>query len=142
MKLKPSIYLAGPMEGCTIQSMTEWREAAAQFLTENSGQVHLLDPCRREPFHNGDSDNTARLLFRADLKDINSSDLVLANVRHSAGRGSGTSMELMYAWMRSVPLFLWVGQDDPPHPFHTSMATFRHHDLSNLCQAARDYLEI
>jgi nucleoside 2-deoxyribosyltransferase len=136
------IYLAGPMEGLTASAMTGWRLQAKSIAELWRYDVALLDPCRRVTFHErmGD-DNYARLLFRADLRDIDESTCIVADARRCSGKGTGTSMELMYAWTRGKPLFLWVDEGDPQHPFYTSMATGIYYSLKDAMEAARSFLE-
>jgi nucleoside 2-deoxyribosyltransferase len=120
-----TVYLAGPMEGCTKEGMTGWRGLAKHRL--EAWGIHCLDPTRRTPFHEtGREPQLARVLFYADIRDIDQSDLVLADVRVDSGRGSGTSMELMYSWMNKKPIVLVANTSDPVHPFHEVMQMSRH----------------
>jgi nucleoside 2-deoxyribosyltransferase len=103
--MSKTIYIAGPMEGITVEQMTGWRN---EFKDKLSGYgITILDPTRRMPFHSKDGIDRARFIFQKDLKDIDASDIVFFDIRYNAGRGTGTSMEAMYAWMKMKPIITW-----------------------------------
>lgn len=124
------VYAAGPMEGMTVDAMTGWRNDFKVMLNKE-GMV-MLDPCRRMPYHNGDSINIARSLFKMDLMDIDNSDAVFFDMRRVVGKAWGTSMEMMYAWTKDKPLVVRVRPEEPKHPFIEAMATATVYDL---CEA-------
>jgi nucleoside 2-deoxyribosyltransferase len=142
LKKKINVYLAGPMEGVTKEHMKGWRDQAKEFFRNRSDDVNPLDPTRREPFHQADGANYARLLFRADLADIDSSSAIVVDARRSSGKAAGTNMEMMYAWQKGIPLFLWVDPEDPPHPFYISMATTISLTLQDTLEFTAQFLEI
>lgn len=121
MNKKSLVYLAGPMEGLSANEMTGWRLQMADYLTFDG--IACLDPCRRKVFHGSEDLNLARMLFRCDLRDIDNSDYLFADVRRDKGRAAGTHMEIMYAWTKDKPIILWQDPTDPPHPFYMSVAT-------------------
>ena len=144
--MKDYVYLAGPMEDCTQSHMKDWRDRATRYL-ENS-DIATLDPTRRVSFHNQlikhlqdvtKTMNTCKRIFKQDLHDIASSRVVLADVRRSSGRGTGTSMELMFAHMKNKIIILWANEGDFIHPFYEAMATEKHYTLDDAVEAVKEY---
>ena len=144
--MKEHVYLAGPMEDCSKEHMTGWRTTATQVL--EMADIQVLDPTRRVSFHDqlgehlGDvtrTMNTCKRIFKQDLHDIASSRVVLADVRRSSGRGTGTSMELMFAHMKNKIIILWADHGDYIHPFYEAMATEKHYDLPEAVEAVVAY---
>ena len=144
--MKDYIYLAGPMEDCTQEHMCGWRERASQFL--EAADLKSLDPTRRISFHDQLGDklqdevrgmNVCKRIFKQDLQDIADSRVVIADVRRSSGRGTGTSMELMFAHMKNKIIILWADEGDFPHPFIEAIATEKHYDLEEALEAALSY---
>ena len=118
-----TVYIAGPMEGLTESEMKGWRSDITGILT-GGWDISVKDPTRRLPFR-GDDDNMnrARMIFRADLMDIDRSQVVLFDFRKGKGYAWGTAMEAMYAFTKGIPLVVWVNPEDPKHPFLEAMAT-------------------
>jgi nucleoside 2-deoxyribosyltransferase len=128
--MKNTVYIAGPMEGLSQSEMTGWRKE----FTELANDLHVVDvkdPTRRIPFRSDDTINQARMVFRADLMDINNSAVVFLDLRKGKGYAWGTAMEAMYAWQANKPLIIWTNQEDPRHPFIESMATAVVHSLQD-----------
>lgn len=144
--MKDYVYLAGPMEDCSKDHMCGWRESAAISLS-NAG-LKTLDPTRRISFHDQLGDNlqdevrgmnVCKRIFKQDLQDIADSRVVIADVRRSSGRGTGTSMELMFAHMKNKIIILWADEGDFPHPFIEAIATEKHYDLEDCLEATLSY---
>lgn len=144
--MKEHVYLAGPMEDCSLDHMTGWRLKATQVL--EMADIRVLDPTRRVSFHDQLSVhlkditktmNTCKRIFKQDLHDIASSRVVLADVRRSSGRGTGTSMELMFAHMKNKIIILWADEGDFIHPFYEAMATEKHFNLQDAIYAVAEY---
>ena len=144
--MKDYVYLAGPMEDCTREDMCKWREVAAEGLSY--ANISTLDPTRRVSFHDQLGENlqnvtktmnTCKRIFKQDLQDIASSKIVLADVRRSSGRGTGTSMELMFAHTKNKIIILWADEGDFIHPFYEAMATEKHYRLEDALDAVTEY---
>ena len=144
--MKDQVYLAGPMEDCTEDHMTGWR-TEAQLQLDFAG-ISSLDPTRRVSFHDQLGDNLqdvtktmniCKRIFKQDLHDIASSRVVLADVRRDSGRGTGTSMELMFAHMKNKIIILWANEGDFVHPFYEAMATEKHYTLEDAVEAVQEY---
>lgn len=144
--MKDQVYLAGPMEDCTADHMTGWRHwAEAELLLSD---IKSLDPTRRISFHDQLSGtladitkttNVCKRIFKQDLHDIADSRVVLADVRRASGRGTGTSMELMFAHMKNKIIILWADEGDFIHPFYEAMATEKHYSLEEAVEAVKEY---
>ena len=143
---KNYVYLACPMEDVSFDHMTGWRESATKFL-ENAG-IEVLDPTRRVQFHDdmailGDRDplsqSMSRRIFKMDLQDIANSTVILADARQSSGKGTGTSMELMFGHTKHKTMILWADQDDRIHPFYEALYTEKHHNLEDCLDAITYY---
>ena len=144
--MKDHVYLAGPMEDCTADHMTGWR-VDAQVQLDFAG-ISSLDPTRRVSFHDQLGDNLqdvtktmniCKRIFKQDLHDIADSRVVLADVRRDSGRGTGTSMELMFAHMKNKIIILWANEGDFVHPFYEAMATEKHYTLEDAVDAVKEY---
>jgi nucleoside 2-deoxyribosyltransferase len=144
--MKDHVYLAGPMEDCSVDHMTGWRIDAQLWL--GFADISALDPTRRVSFHDQLGDNLqdvtktmniCKRIFKQDLHDIASSRVVLADVRRDSGRGTGTSMELMFAHMKNKIIILWADEGDLIHPFYEAMATEKHYNLGDAIDAVKEY---
>jgi len=143
--MKDYVYLAGPMEDRTREEMCKWRENCHTAL-ESQG-IPVLDPTRRISFHNQLKElqdqirgmNVCRRIFKQDLQDIADSRVILADVRRDSGRGTGTSMELMFAHMKNKIIILWASENDFPHPFIEAIATEKHYNLDEAVKAIKSY---
>jgi nucleoside 2-deoxyribosyltransferase len=144
--MKNQVYLAGPMEDCSTDHMTGWRTIASDYL--DMSDISSLDPTRRVSFHDQLGDNLqdvtktmniCKRIFKQDLHDIADSRVVLADVRRDSGRGTGTSMELMFAHMKNKIIILWANEGDFIHPFYEAMATEKHYNLQDAIEAVTEY---
>ena len=140
------VYLAGSMEDVPIQEMKGWRRQATEFL--NWRDIHTLDPTRRISFHEqvGEfledevrSMNISKRIFKQDLQDIAQSTVILADVRRCSGKGTGTSMELMYAHMKNKIIIMVGDRNDKPHPFLESIYTEKFYNLDDALDAVASY---
>lgn len=87
--MTPLTYLCGPINGCTDDEATNWRELAKQAL----GAENCIDPMRRD-YRGIENANVAKIV-NGDLDDIDTCDIVLANCWHASW---GTAMEIHYAY--------------------------------------------
>jgi len=147
--MKNHVYLAGPMEDCSEIDMTAWRKTATQVLS--FADIPTLDPTRRVSFHNQLQEhlqdvtktmNTCKRIFKQDLQDIAESKIILADVRRNSGRGTGTSMELMFAHTKNKIIILWANEGDYVHPFYEAMATEKHYNFNDALEAVAEYYNV
>jgi nucleoside 2-deoxyribosyltransferase len=145
MIVKNYVYLAGPMEDCTKEHMTGWRSYTKNKLSQM--EIDSLDPTRRVSFHDelylGEQhtpvQSVCRRIFKMDMQDIANSTVVLADVRRDSGRGTGTSMELMFAHMKNKIIILWADKNDLIHPFYESIYTEKYFELEDCLDAITNY---
>lgn len=92
---KKTIYLAGPIFDCEKELITDWRILMTEQLEELGCKV--LDPTRRMVFDEGllDLQSIKDLIVNPDKRDIDESDIVLANCWKPS---TGTAMEIFYAF--------------------------------------------
>jgi len=85
-----TLYLCGPINGCTDAECTDWREYAKTLW---AGAV--LDPMCRD--YRGIEDAAWRDIVELDKIDVTNADVLLVNYDKPS---VGTSMEILYAWER------------------------------------------
>lgn len=121
-----SIYLAGPIYGCSDAEARGWREAAQR------GAPHLafLDPLRRD--FRGYETTSARAIVGGDLRDIAEADKVLAFAKRPSW---GTAMEIVYA--RILGKRIVAVADFPASPW----LTYHAHVMCDSLDAALEALE-
>jgi len=104
------IYLAGPMDQVSAETMMGWRGLVADYLKPliDDGMVKLLDPTRR-PHQNT---LTFKEIYNLDLMDVRNCDMILADTRYSPRETWGTSAEIFYASeILRKPVIGWKGSD-------------------------------
>lgn len=108
-----TLYLAGPINGCTDDEARGWRTAVKAHL---SGLYEFLDPMDRD--YRGNERGHAQDIVQGDLAEIARCDAVLWN-RWKASEGS--SMEMPYARMLGKPVYLISSDYDlsPWVEYHT-----------------------
>lgn len=94
------VYLAGPIANCTGDQARGWRTEASNYLAPLG--ILTRNPALR-PMRGSET-------VEEDLQDIRLADAVIANCWKPS---VGTSMEIMYAYMQSIPVHV-VGQHLSP----------------------------
>ncbi len=90
---KGGIYLAGPIKGCSLKEMNEWREYCSCKIKHP-----IINPALRD--FRGDIESNydcMNEIVNPDKNEINSCSVLLANCWQTS---VGTSMEILYAWER------------------------------------------
>ncbi len=82
------VYLMGPINGCTDDEASTWRDQVKAEL----GEEHTLDPMRRD--YRGVEDESVDAIVDGDLEDIGACTSALANCWQVSW---GTAMEIFYA---------------------------------------------
>lgn len=90
------IYLAGKISGQRELAQL-WRE---EIIKKYNNKYHFLNPLRRNQF-NQEIENHTEIVI-GDKADIDACDIVLAYIND--GPSFGTSMEIMYAYMKGKPV--------------------------------------
>lgn len=85
-----TIYLCGPINGCTDEECRDWRELVKQLW---GGPT--LDPMRRD--YRGKEDQSVNEIVELDKIDVTNSDALLVSYDKPS---VGTSMEVLYAFER------------------------------------------
>jgi nucleoside 2-deoxyribosyltransferase len=133
-----TVYLAGPIEGVSLEEATKWRETATSFL--NKEGIDTLDPTRRKKFHDQPySINLAKKIVKMDIDDIRNSQVVLMNLKdRGQGKAWGTICELMIA-QGQLKTIVVVLEEGFKHPFVDIFATEIHHTLEDALEATLAY---
>jgi hypothetical protein len=84
-----TVYLCGPINGCTDAECNDWRSYAKSRLPET------LDPMRRD--YRGREADCVDEIVEGDKFDIADSHVILANCPKPS---VGTSMEIYIAWQQ------------------------------------------
>lgn len=84
-----TVYLAGPINGCTDDEANGWR----QGFMESLPGFDFLDPMRRD--YRGREDECVDEIVEGDKQDIDNCDVFLAYCWQVSW---GTAMEIYYAW--------------------------------------------
>jgi len=83
-----SIYLCGPINGCTDEECRDWREF---IKTQWAGRC--IDPMVRD--YRGREAEAFREIVELDKIDVADADIILVNYDKPS---VGTSMEILFAW--------------------------------------------
>lgn len=86
-----TIYLCGPINGCTDDECKDWRE----YVKSKTPHYSILDPMRRD--YRGKEDESVDQIVELDKIDVTNSDIILVNYDRPS---VGTSMEVLYAFER------------------------------------------
>jgi nucleoside 2-deoxyribosyltransferase len=99
-----SVYLCGPINGCTDEEASTWRD---WFINElQSIGTWAIDPMRRD--YRGKEADTYREIVDLDKRDVRDADIILVNYDKPS---VGTSMEVFYAWTLGKPVIVWCRPD-------------------------------
>jgi nucleoside 2-deoxyribosyltransferase len=93
------VYLAGPIAGCRDREVYEWRDRATGWLNRHG--IETLDPSKRDYRNTPITPEAAAQIVTADLRDIDQCDVLYA---HPWKPSHGTSMEILYAYGRNIPV--------------------------------------
>jgi nucleoside 2-deoxyribosyltransferase len=98
-----TVYLAGPINGCSDAEANDWRSLAKSF----SGFA-FIDPMVRD--YRGKEAECVREIVCLDKRDIRESDVVIVMyVKPSVG----TAMEVLFAWQLDKPVIV-IDQSGAP----------------------------
>jgi nucleoside 2-deoxyribosyltransferase len=91
-----TIYLCGPINGCTDEEANDWRSAV-----KATWPGRCIDPMRRD--YRGREADAYREIVELDKIDVAQSDVILVNYDEPS---VGTSMEVLYAWQIGKPVIV------------------------------------
>lgn len=89
-----SIYLCGPINGCTDEECKDWRE-----LVKAIWPGTCIDPMRRD--YRGREADSVREIVELDKIDVSKADAILVSCDKPSW---GTAMEVIYAWQIGKPV--------------------------------------
>ena len=105
-----TIYLAGPISGCSYDGCTSWREAFKSLVPES---VQCLSPMRGKDYleqeqvidgsYPGHVLSCSRGIMTRDFFDCTRADVVVVNLLDSARVSIGTVMEIAWAYAKHTP---------------------------------------
>ena len=102
------VYLAGPINGCTDDECMTWRD----WFKGCSDPIEWVDPMVRD--YRGMEQDEYREIVELDKRDIKSCDIVIVNYHMPS---VGTSMEVLYAWERRIPVIVIDESSTPISPW-------------------------
>lgn len=105
-----TIYLCGPIAGCSDSECKDWRENIKSELTIT--EFETIDPMRRD--YRGCEEDCVNEIVQLDKIDIDNSDVVIA---YCPKPSVGTSMEIFYAWINNIPVVCVVPFGSPISPW-------------------------
>lgn len=118
-----TVYLAGPIGGCTYEGCTEWRKHVG-FKLRDMG-LRPVSPMRSKRFLSGErciDDRhythplaTPRGILARDFWDCNRCDVVLAVLTGVTKVSIGTVMEIAWAYQAKIPVVLVIEDEGNPH---------------------------
>jgi nucleoside 2-deoxyribosyltransferase len=97
-----SLYLCGPINGCTDEECKNWRE----FVKAN-WKGTTIDPMRRD--YRGKELESYREIVELDKVDVAKADVMIVNYDKPS---VGTSMEVIFAWMIGKPVVVVAANPD------------------------------
>lgn len=97
MDIKYTIYLAGPINGCTDAECKDWRNAVKSMLPQH----RFLDPMSRD-YRGKEAANVEEIVVN-DKQDILNCDILFA---YYTKPSVGTSMEILFAWENGIEVVL------------------------------------
>lgn len=103
-----TIYLAGPINGCTNEEVHGWRD----YLTARLSDFDILSPVVRD-YRGKEAENVADIV-EGDKRDIDQSDVVIA---YCPKPSVGTSMEVFYANQTGTFVIVWAPHGAPVSPW-------------------------
>lgn len=124
-----TIYLAGPVNGCTDEEARGWRELA---MRELRGLYHFRDPMARD--YRGRERHNVTAIVAGDEADIDAADVLLVSAERPTW---GTAMEVRdaFRWKGKHVVAFGAGRD--PSPWVVGNC----HLLTPSIRAALDYLK-
>jgi len=149
--MKPSVYLAGPIDGVSYEGCTDWREIAIEELAK-SGIVGVSP--MRDKLYSGDEITTddyykrvlseSRGIINRDRFDVLNCNLLLANFLGAEKVSIGTVMEIGWADLSRTPIIMVMEKEGNPHehPMIREATGFRVETLESGLSVAKSILGV
>ena len=143
--MKPLIYLAGPITGCSYNQATDWREAFPKLVGDS---VKCLSPMRGKAYLSGIPSLKAdyedllagqKGIFCRDRFDVHRCDCIIVNLLGAKQVSIGTMFELAWASTRRIPIILIIESENNihAHPFVREACNFRVTTLDEAAETVR-----
>jgi len=129
-----TIYLAGAINGCTDAEAYNWRDKVRSHFYL-LGIAKLKDPMVRD--YRGREDACCAEIVELDKRDIRESDILLVRWTKPS---VGTSMEVLYAFERDIPIILWVDPGATISPWLRYHASLIVSDFKLAMEKLENYL--
>lgn len=123
-----TIYLCGPINGCTDEECKDWRAYVA-----SKWQGRCIDPMVRD--YRGREAEAFREIVELDKIDVAQSDVILVNYDKPS---VGTSMEILYAWQLGKMIVVVCAADAVISPW----LRYHSHRLESSFDAALAFLGV
>lgn len=149
-----SVYLAGPITGCTYDGCTDWREQVRLWLeVETMGKIKGISPMRNKQYLFGEEQidkdyedyplSCQKGIMTRDHYDCFRADLVLVNLLGTGKVSIGTVMEIAWAHTHQIPIILVMEEEGNvhDHPMIREAAGFRAPNLRGATDIAKHILE-
>jgi nucleoside 2-deoxyribosyltransferase len=121
-----TVYLCGPINGCTDAECNDWRSFAKEHL-----KCGTLDPMARDYRGREREPGIDAKIVENDKADIDESDILLVNyVKPSVG----TSMEILWAWLAHKPIILVAAEGENLSPWLTYHVSKIVHSMRAACE--------
>jgi nucleoside 2-deoxyribosyltransferase len=122
-----TLYLCGPINGCTDDECTNWREAV-----KAKWAGRCIDPMVRD--YRGREAEAYREIVELDKIDVAEADIILVNYDKPS---VGTSMEILYAWERGKRIIVVCREDAVISPWLRYHATHLVHSFDAALDVAK-----
>ncbi len=136
--MKRTVYLSGPMGGCTFAEMAEWRAYVANKL--NSSTLKCTDPTRSFT-KDGPPKETDKWINRRDYFDCVQAQALLVNFKGMKHISIGTVMEIAWAYQKQIHVVVVCDKEGPQnHPMLKDSITHEAYTLDDGIAAVKELL--
>lgn len=144
-----TVYLAGPITGCSYGEATDWRDGVAAVLAPHG--IKGLSPMRGKEYLRNETNighsyedtllSSGKSIIARDRNDSTTSDLLVVNLLGASRVSIGTMVELGWADAHRVPVVLVMEKSGNVHDhrFVTELAGWH---VDNLDDAVRVVLAV
>ena len=123
-----TVYLCGPINGCTDEECKNWR----LYIKQQIGADVCVDPMRRD--YRGREDECVNEIVELDKVDVLRSSIILVNYDKPS---VGTSMEVLYAWMHHKTIIVVCKEGTVISPwlrYHSTLIVHSFEDALSLIE--------
>ncbi len=124
--MKPKVYLAGPISGCSYADCVDWREEARALLAPRiqafspmRGKEYLEHlrsiSCTGEEYAKFGCLSLPRGVMTRDRFDATRCDAMLVNLLGAKTVSIGTVMEIAWADLKRIPIVCAIEESGNPH---------------------------